>query len=684
MSQKAGFINQKSSQNVIQAHKQTSQINKVCIQSSQIALNQIIPGSQENYSLLYSYIKQVDKWLRPKKMSKDQTQKMIEEIYTTKFQKETQHLLSGKSSLKLQKSIIPFPQHIYETIKKKSKQQKQLEQQIVNLLVSVEFYSQKQPEIKLFQQFLQQNYDDDDLIFFLFARAISEKVVGLEFYQQITSKYLDPSLIFVTINKAQSIATMVYGESDKENLENVLHNLKKNSDFDPTDLLHKRERKISIYNILIILISLYSNKNLLTEQNVNVLTTKNKNKDQNISKITERLESFITSPIYSNNKFNTFCSAEKQEFALENEAFINDVQKKQENSNQNGARIDKNPFSQEFNINDNTFSHIKSLQQNNKSKVQQQEIPSSYEIIRQSFSSQENDILKNIAILDQKFYDKQQLQQQEQQNGYQGERNLFRTSKFSISSNENRIRERSCEEELEQQFKQNEDDVLEGQQEYLDYHEIQQENEQNEIFSQRFQNSNFQNQQMNQKDENHFMNGFVYKSEYQIQQERKKKVQELQKQKLAEQQAQEKEKQESGSYQIELNSENQQIMFLNVHQRLEEFIEVMIQDSSHLSESEQQQLKDKLYDIISRRVNDLLASIFNNNFSIWFRSCQIQEPTPYQNEYLQDLLNKYQKLFKIPPEQISKIDLNQFSKKILQTPELAKEIGRLIVSININ
>ncbi|KAL4437923.1 hypothetical protein ABPG74_001094 [Tetrahymena malaccensis] len=682
MSQKAGFINQKSNQNVMQAQKQTQQINKVCIQSSQIALNQIIPGSQETYSLLYSYIKQVDKWIRPKKMSKDQTQKMIEEIYTTKFQKETQHLLSGKSSLKLQKSIIPFPQHVYETIKKKSKQQKQLEQQIVNLLVSVEFYSQKQPEIKLFQQFLQQNYDDDDLIFFLFARAISEKVVGLEFYQQITQKYLDPSLIFVTINKAQSIATMVYGESDKENLENVLHNLKKNSDFDPTDLLHKRERKISIYNILIILISLYSNKNLLADQNVNLQTNKNQNKDQNISKITERLESFITSPIYSNNKFNTFCSAEKQEFVLENEAFINDIQNKQEIGNQNGVQRIKHPFSQEFNINDNTFNHINS-QQLNKSQDQLQEIPSSYEIIRQSFSSQEKDILKNIALLDQKIQDKHQSQQ-EKENGYYGERNQFRTSKFSLNSNENRIRERSCEEEQEYQFKQNEEGVQEYQQEHLDYNENQYENQQSEISSQRFQRGNFQSQHQDQKDGNNFMNGLIYKSEYQIQQERRKKEQELQKQQLAEQQAQEKQQQEGESYQIELNNENQQIMFLNVHQRLEEFIEVMIQDSSHLSESEQQQLKDKLYDIISRRVNDLLASIFNNNFSIWFRSCQIQEPTPYQNEYLQDLLSKYQKLYKTPPEQIQKIDLNQFSKKILQTPELAKEIGRLIVSINLN
>ncbi|EAS01770.2 hypothetical protein TTHERM_00564160 (macronuclear) [Tetrahymena thermophila SB210] len=680
MSQKAGFVNQKSTQNVTQVQKQTSQINKVCIQSSQIALNQIIPGSQENYSLLYSYIKQVDKWIRPKKMSKDQTQKMIEEIYTTKFQKETQHLLSGKSSLKLQKNIIPFPQHVYETIKKKSKQQKQLEQQLVNLLVSVEFYSQKQPEIKLFQQFLQQNYDDDDLIFFLFARAISEKVVGVEFYQQITQKYLDPSLIFISINKAQSIAIMVYGEADKENLENVLHNLKKNSDFDPTDLLHKRERKISIYNILIILISLYSNKNLLADQNVNLQSNKNQNKDQNISKITERLESFITSPIYSNNKFNTFCSAEKQEFALENEAFINDVQSKEEYSNQNGLRRSKNPFSQEFNANDNTFNQINSQQLN---QPQQQEFPSSFEIIKQSFSSQEKDILKNIGILDQKIYDKNHPQQ-EQENGYQGERNAFRASKFSVSSNQNKIRERSCEDEQEYQLRQNEEDFLHDQQENFDYNEIQQENQQNELSEQRFQKSNFQNKQQNQKDENHFMNGLIYKSEYQIQQERKKKEQELQKQKQAEQQAQEKEQQEYESYQIELNNENQQIMFLNVHQRLEEFIEVMIQDSSHLSESQQQQLKDKLYDIISRRVNDLLASIFNNNFSIWFRSCQIQEPTPYQSEYLQDLLNKYQKLYKISPEQISKIDLNQFSKKILQTPELAKEIGRLIVSINLN
>jgi hypothetical protein len=50
-----------------------------------------------------------------------------------------------------------------------------VEQNCLDLLCSVEFYRIKYPEIECFASFLNEKYSEDDLIFYLFVRAILEK-----------------------------------------------------------------------------------------------------------------------------------------------------------------------------------------------------------------------------------------------------------------------------------------------------------------------------------------------------------------------------------------------------------------------------------------------------------------------------------------------------------------------------
>lgn len=78
------------------------------------------------------------------------------------------------------------------------------------------------------------------------------------------------------MHKAQKIAETVYGDVDNENLESVIEVIKQNSQMDPTEpLFHKKERKISISNMLCLMVGLYNG------------SIKN-------SSANNRLESFIT------------------------------------------------------------------------------------------------------------------------------------------------------------------------------------------------------------------------------------------------------------------------------------------------------------------------------------------------------------------------------------------------------
>jgi hypothetical protein len=75
-----------------------------------------------------------------------------------------------------------------EYLKKKFVKSQQVEQACLDLLCSVEFYRLKFAEIECFACFLGEKYSEDDLIFYLFTRAILEKTLAIEIYNEPSKK----------------------------------------------------------------------------------------------------------------------------------------------------------------------------------------------------------------------------------------------------------------------------------------------------------------------------------------------------------------------------------------------------------------------------------------------------------------------------------------------------------------
>lgn len=69
----------------------------------------------------------------------------------------------------------PFPTFVVEYLNNKYVKKPTVDQHALDLLLSVDYYSKFNKEIEIFSKFVNEYYDSDDLIFFLFVRSCIEK-----------------------------------------------------------------------------------------------------------------------------------------------------------------------------------------------------------------------------------------------------------------------------------------------------------------------------------------------------------------------------------------------------------------------------------------------------------------------------------------------------------------------------
>lgn len=100
-------------------------------------------------------------------------------MYSLRFVKDTQSIAKQTDA-----PSEPFPYFVGEFFLNKYEKKTVLDQQCIDFLLSLEFYSRTNKEIGLFAKFLSEEYDVDDLIFFLFVRSCIEKEMKMFFIEK--------------------------------------------------------------------------------------------------------------------------------------------------------------------------------------------------------------------------------------------------------------------------------------------------------------------------------------------------------------------------------------------------------------------------------------------------------------------------------------------------------------------
>ena len=172
---------------------------------------------------------------------------LIEEIYSLKFLKDTQTLSKETNA-----ETESFPIFVGKLLISKYPKKSQLDQQTVNILSSIEFYSKTYKDIKLFSMFLTEEYDGDDLIFYLFVRSCIEKELKIFFLEKAKEKVKKGSNnvmddIYVPVKACQSIGLAIFGNDEPELLNGFIDKV---AHLTSTESLNKKKTHIKATSIL--------------------------------------------------------------------------------------------------------------------------------------------------------------------------------------------------------------------------------------------------------------------------------------------------------------------------------------------------------------------------------------------------------------------------------------------------
>ena len=124
--------------------------------------------------------------IRAKKITLYDLRYYIEEIYSVAFLKYIQLLKMKINEVEENnENIFPsFPSFVFEFIVNKYAKKQLIDQTCMNILLSTEYFKNNNEDIRLFSDFLNENYNKDDIIFFLFLRSNIEKNLGVSILEK--------------------------------------------------------------------------------------------------------------------------------------------------------------------------------------------------------------------------------------------------------------------------------------------------------------------------------------------------------------------------------------------------------------------------------------------------------------------------------------------------------------------
>jgi len=122
--------------------------------------------------------------VRGKKINLAHLKYVIEEIYSIRFIKDTSSLKSQLNKNADIDACDPFPIFVVDFFINKFVKKPIVDQHALDLLMSIDYFKEFSHEIEIFTKFLTEEYDTDDLIFFLFVRSCIEKEMKIMFIEK--------------------------------------------------------------------------------------------------------------------------------------------------------------------------------------------------------------------------------------------------------------------------------------------------------------------------------------------------------------------------------------------------------------------------------------------------------------------------------------------------------------------
>ncbi len=236
--------------------------------------------------------------------------------------------------------------------------------------MSIDFFSKKYEDIKIFSKFLTEEFDIDDLIFFLFVRSCIEKELKIFFLEKSKENIknfsnfdeVEQNNIFVPVKTCKKIGISIYGDNDDELLNKYYEKIK---DLAENESLNNKKQFIKASSILSFSVEDYHNSRGTNDNNESEIQNfepedKNNIKDEQESKNkTIDLEESNNEDLLTNSKLQ---SIENLQIIEDNNENIKDENEDDYNNNIHKSEIKNKTKIPEI----NNFRKINNINNNNK------------------------------------------------------------------------------------------------------------------------------------------------------------------------------------------------------------------------------------------------------------------------------------------------------------------------------
>ena len=161
--------------------------------------------------------------VRGKRMNFFELKYCIEEIYSIRFINETINLDSSDQD----DTTLKFPNFVLEFLNNKYLKKPLVDQHSLDILLSLEFYRDKNEIIDIFAKFLNEELEPDDLEFYLYVRTCLEKelkTMFIEIARQQTKKGYgnEDFKTALNIKSCLNVANAIYGNEQEELLNSFM------------------------------------------------------------------------------------------------------------------------------------------------------------------------------------------------------------------------------------------------------------------------------------------------------------------------------------------------------------------------------------------------------------------------------------------------------------------------------
>ena len=182
-----------------------------------VRIEGVDPFDYNTYSRFVALTSSKDEIVKPRSKLLSWLMRIIEEIYDARYAHEAADIVR-EDTMSTQDNITTiFPAYVVRRLSMRSGLRSLVDQTCWDLLYNTHIYRRDYLEVEVFARFLQEFYDHDDLLFFLYVRSVVSKLLHVSFktrWAKNDGPGRQPRSLWMSYRECVSVAKTVFGAAN--------------------------------------------------------------------------------------------------------------------------------------------------------------------------------------------------------------------------------------------------------------------------------------------------------------------------------------------------------------------------------------------------------------------------------------------------------------------------------------